>query len=247
MRTCWAKCLGNCSEKISREHPISRAMFGGDEVRVQGFPWCREAPRTISVASLTRKVLCQRHNAELSDLDRAGADARKAFIQTDRVADLHGALPTIGGYHVSLLDGRKFERWCLKTLISISFQGDSPIGRNANGRGEVDNDAVKLAFGLTDFPPRAGLYSIGSVGQDFSCEPHIRIAPFTGSGGYIFGGLFILFNFRFAVTLEDMGHDHIHVMQKSGISVMDRSAVHYRPLKLGIRVGEVDWTFVFDW
>lgn len=77
MKTCWAQCLGNCSGKISREHPISPSVFGGDEIVVQGFPWCRDRPKKISVANLTEKVLCQKHNSDLSDIDKAGSDARK--------------------------------------------------------------------------------------------------------------------------------------------------------------------------
>lgn len=239
--------MGSCSEKMSREHPISRAMFEGDEIRVQGFPWCRDTPRRISVGNLTKKVLCQKHNSELSDLDMVGGEARKAFSQTNRAGDFHGALPSIRGYHVAFLDGRKFERWCLKTLISISFLGECPIGGNANGPGRVDGEAVRLAFGLSDFQSGTGLYSIGSVGQEFSCAPHIRIAPLVGNEGHIFGALLIIFNFRFALMLEDMANDHIRIMSKGGISLVDRSEVCYRPAKLGIRVRGADWMFVFNW
>src|SRR5690348_7609366 len=33
---CWAACLGGCSNKISREHTITRSMFLDNEITVRG-------------------------------------------------------------------------------------------------------------------------------------------------------------------------------------------------------------------
>src|SRR5271169_3677011 len=82
MNTCWAACLGNCSDKISREHVITKSLFLDNEVTVNGLPWCVE-PKTIGMASLTAKILCSLHNSELSELDQEavlfGATMREAF------------------------------------------------------------------------------------------------------------------------------------------------------------------------
>lgn len=222
-------------------------MFGGDEIVVQGFPWCRDRPKKISVANLTKKVLCQKHNSDLSDIDKAGSDARKAFGQTQRSPNLHAALPKVDGSCQALLEGATFERWCVKTLVSISYQGECPIGENALGDGQVDSEVVKIAFGLSNFRPGAGLFSIGTDGQEFHCEPTIRIAPMLSDRGYIFGGLFVMHNFRFALMLEAIGNQRINIRDKDGKPLMDISDVCHRPSKMGIRVRGTDWIFNFAW
>lgn len=247
MKTCWAASLGNCKGKISREHPVSRSVFEGDEVFVQGFPWCSDRPKKVSVANLTRKVLCQKHNSDLSDIDKAGSEARKAFGQTQRSPNEVSALPNIGGFCNVAIGGAKFERWCLKTLVSISFEGECPIGKNAIGPGQVDGEVVELAFGLRKFSPGVGLYSIGSDGEEFRCAPSIRIAPAVCDRGYIWGAIFVIHNFRFAIMLEDIGKQRIHIHEGNGKSLMAVSDVCYQPAKIGVRVGGTDWIFNFMW
>src|SRR5215469_6528483 len=76
---CWAAELGSCSEKISREHLVSRALFAAPKVRVQGLPWCKGEPKEIGIESATGKILCKTHNSELSAIDQeAGALAKAA-------------------------------------------------------------------------------------------------------------------------------------------------------------------------
>jgi hypothetical protein len=67
-RKCWAAHVGGCSEKISREHLISRSLFPNPTVLVEGFDWC-EKPRKVGIDTLTRKILCTHHNSALSTAD----------------------------------------------------------------------------------------------------------------------------------------------------------------------------------
>jgi hypothetical protein len=71
MEECWANCLRNCSNKITREHLVSQSLFVVNRVVVQGFPWCKDAPKEVSLASLTAKILCSKHNNDLSHIDTA--------------------------------------------------------------------------------------------------------------------------------------------------------------------------------
>lgn len=222
-------------------------MFESDEVRVQGFPWCADAPRLISVASFTKKVLCQKHNSDLSQIDEAGASARKLFRQTQRIGDGYRALPTVGGYPTVLLSGRKFERWCLKTLISLSVGEDRLIGPKGSAPGKADAALVRLAFGLDEFGPDVGLYLVGTPGQEFSCPPQLRIMRLGPDDGHTIGALFIILNFRFALMLEPMGNERIYIHDSRSREVMGTSDVYYRPPRVPIRVRGVDWVFLFEW
>lgn len=69
--TCWANSLGGCGGGPSREHIISKSQFDDDVITVQGFRWCK-APKTVGLASLIAKNLCQNHNAALSPADLEG-------------------------------------------------------------------------------------------------------------------------------------------------------------------------------
>jgi len=129
---CWAECLGGCSDKMSREHLVSESLFPEGKVRVEGFPWCREAPKEIGIAGLTAKILCERHNNALSPIDTAGAAAFKAFEKTARLAATRERMKP---HHWNVvrdeINGPLFERWLLKTLINICCDQGLPIGRDS--------------------------------------------------------------------------------------------------------------------
>src|SRR5216684_5814407 len=84
LMSCWAKPIGGCSAKMSREHLISASVFPGRTVMVQGFPWCKDTPAEIGLSGLTAKILCEKHNKDLSPLDEAAdraADTLRAMHQ----------------------------------------------------------------------------------------------------------------------------------------------------------------------
>lgn len=86
MGECWAACLGNCGDKMSREHLISESIFPQGKVTVRGFPWCKDEAKEIGMAGLTAKILCEPHNHDLSPIDEAGAKAFKIFTEISRLA-----------------------------------------------------------------------------------------------------------------------------------------------------------------
>jgi len=85
---CWASCLGGCSDKISREHLVSQALFLEDKVRVQGFSWCKDVEKEIGISGLTSKILCSQHNNDLSPVDEAGAKAFATLREIRRIANV---------------------------------------------------------------------------------------------------------------------------------------------------------------
>ncbi len=105
---CYAKDLGNCSGKISREHVISEGILG-DKVGVQGLSWCLDEEVFIGKNSFTIKHLCQKHNSDLSPYD---SGIQKLFHSMDHM--LYGKKDFI--YTV---DGRLVEKWILKTAVNL--------------------------------------------------------------------------------------------------------------------------------
>ena len=73
---CFAGDLGGCSCKISAEHYVSDALLKkiGETNSVSGLAWLPEnEERCIGNSSLTSKILCERHNRDLSVLDSEAA------------------------------------------------------------------------------------------------------------------------------------------------------------------------------
>src|SRR6266581_2523260 len=120
MNDCWAACLGDCSDKISREHIITAGLFPDDKIIVQGLPWCRNERKEIGLAALTKKNLCTKHNSNLSVVDDAGISSMNVLREATQLTNLRIrhkiTRPRIMRFQI---DGRALERWFLKTFINI--------------------------------------------------------------------------------------------------------------------------------
>src|SRR5207245_4901734 len=89
---CWANQLGGCSQKITREHVVSRGLFDSEQIMVQGFKWCLNEPKKIGLSNLVAKILCKRHNNDLSDLDAAALRAFDIFRESIRLNQIRGKM-----------------------------------------------------------------------------------------------------------------------------------------------------------
>jgi hypothetical protein len=184
---CWAKCLGNCSQKMSREHTISQGLFNTDEIMVQGFPWCLDEPKCIGLANLVKKILCTAHNNALGELDDAAKRAFDVFREAVRLNNVRQKIkrPPVWNVKRLTIDGPQLERWFLKTLINLSFRGQWTIGVGAHLAGSVSSELVETAFGLRKFEPGAGMYTIARAGQQMDSTDRVNFTPLTlGSGLY---------------------------------------------------------------
>src|SRR5665213_2855249 len=82
LNVCWAACLGNCSNKMSREHIVTKAMYLDNEITVSGMPWCADEPKTVGMAGLTAKILCVAHNSALSKVDEEAVRFARAMRES---------------------------------------------------------------------------------------------------------------------------------------------------------------------
>ena len=187
---CWAASLGGCSDRKSGEHLVSKSLFVGQKVTVQGFSWCPE-PKQVGIGSLTANILCAKHNSELSPVDDGGAAAFHALREMMRISNVRknikGRITNVVHHHC---DGPLLERWLLKTLINISYRGDKPIGQGAKV-GKPTEDLVPIAYGLEPFPAGAGLSFIVHVGMQVRSTDVVKFAPIFRHGEYIDGGHFV--------------------------------------------------------
>lgn len=232
--TCWAHSIGGCSSKMSREHVVSKALFVGGQVDVRGLPWCKNETKRIGLANLTTKVLCKSHNERLSDVDSAGAQAFDVFRRMTETSNARKKMKR-GSWQVKRyeVNGPLLERWFLKTLINFCVEGSVPMGRENLAVGVVPPRLVQVAYGLTPFAGRSGLYSIVRSGMQINSTDTLEFAPLIKDGHHVEGGLFSFRGFSFLLFLEADGPP----AALSGLFIGD---VHLGGCQLNLRNSRVD-------
>jgi hypothetical protein len=211
---CWAAPLGNCADKITREHVVSKCLFETDTVMVQGFNWCLNEPKQIGLANLVGRILCKRHNEGLSDLDAAALNAFKVFREGIRLNQVRGRLKKPICWNVKRLEinGPLLERWFLKTLINLSIGGAWPIGSGVKGR--PSKELVEIAFGKRQFESGAGLYVAGRPGEKIDSMDRVNFTPMTDEANVLVAGRFNFRGYTFFLcltprTFEMLGASHL--------------------------------------
>ncbi len=152
---CYASCLGDCQGGDSREHYVSRSVLEliGNKVQVSGFPWQQpDEPMEIGIGALTSKVLCRRHNSEISPLDAAG----QVFLRVLKTSFDEALQGNHFAPEVFTIDGSRLERWLLKTLCGILA---------ISGAVEVPDKWITILFGREPFPEGSGLHLFGEPGR----------------------------------------------------------------------------------
>jgi hypothetical protein len=202
---CWAESLGDCSEKISREHIVSEGMFPEQILLIKGLHWCENEFKEISVTNFVKKVLCGWHNNSLTDVDQSGIDAMTAFRNEVQVNNARAPMKAVRWTVKNIaIDGRGLERWCLKTLINVAAEGKYKIGKDSETIGMPSARLVMIAFGKERFRPRAGLYGIGRLGN-LKISDHFRLIPYVNHKQILLGGLFGIHGYQFILYLEEEG------------------------------------------
>jgi hypothetical protein len=203
MKKCWANTLGDCSDKISREHIVSKSLFTGDKVSVHGFPWCKEEPVEVGISAITSKILCEDHNGRLSELDAAASHAFKVLREVERLSQVRRKLKKrywrVAKYKI---DGTLLERWFLKTTINICYRKDFLLDPNNNELGIPSQDIVQIAFGMAKFSNGRGLYNASYVGQDIYTSEAVSMQPiYRDSDNLLIGAFFFFFGFSFYLSI----------------------------------------------
>jgi hypothetical protein len=114
---CYAAGLSDCSDKISKEHYVSKSVLLaiGERPEASGLAFLADE-KPLPPAVLTSKILCERHNHALSPLDAAATE----FFNTLRGFDA-GLADDVAepSAETRTSSGDDVERWCLKTLAGL--------------------------------------------------------------------------------------------------------------------------------
>jgi hypothetical protein len=154
---CYARTLNDCSEEITREHFISKALLE----RLKGFEGTGMAwnpgPLPLGPNALRSWVLCKRHNNALSPLDGNIVqlyDLMRRFQDRKLVGDL-------------VLDGEDIERWSIKAMCGLFASGiveanGQPLDRSAT----IPKRYMRILFGYDRMPRQLGFAHAHTVFGD---------------------------------------------------------------------------------
>jgi len=159
MVNCWAQILGNCSDKQSVEHLISKAVMNehgtknGSNVM---FDFKSGIFKTVGPNAYVSKILCRLHNTELSKLD---AEAAKTYAALKKLTSLNylRTLHANSQVMVAAINGDLLERWFLKTAIDHIYGYAYKLTL-------PPKQLVEVVFGRRRFPELVGLSTIGHTG-----------------------------------------------------------------------------------
>jgi len=202
---CWASALGDCSNIQSREHYISKGMWPGDSITMEGI-W--DEPRTVGIDSLTVRSLCRTHNTALGPLDES---AKLAFAKIGEAFDKCNYRSRNRRHKFKVietrLDGLALERWALKFFIGsvTAWQRDLEWYPDMTPPLEPPLTAVRATFGLESLTYPAGLYCTAQVGDQFAQREGVGI-EIRSDGGAIIGARFHFRGIEFIIWL---GSDEI--------------------------------------
>ncbi len=239
MRACWAKSLGDCDGKpLTSEHMITRGMFDKKKIEMFGLSFLKEGEkREMSIDAVTVRALCGTHNSALSELDDAAIDFSNVLTEVDRVARVRRASPAKQWPRLALgVDGLRFERWCLKTLVNYSLHHPK------EAKGWVPSpELVEAIYGRRQLGPGIGFGIQFDVnGHDAALLHHSIAITFiskpneVGAGLLHFGGLFFICSW--AVPLSEL--------RIQGPSMAAGHAVWHPPQFL---LDDVNVAIKFDW
>lgn len=248
---CWAAAIGGCEGKLSREHVITESLFPTKElITVTGFPWCKGQEKQVSIASLTSKILCEKHNSQLSPLDENAADAFKKFEKGTLLTNSRlRASPPFKVHHFHI-DGYIFERWLLKTFINlcVTYQNSLFIG-NSEVAGVPSKELVEMCYGRAKFPGKSGMYLTGKVGQPMKIGPSVGFCPITYDGTHVVGGFFSFRGFQIYLSLfneELQNFDWISTTESANEWFGTIPSWHFKTITT--TVGNIpSFVFHFDW
>jgi hypothetical protein len=170
-------------------------------LRVSGMPWLK-AGQTLdtSVASLTAKILCQRHNEALSPLDTEAA--RFFYILREAVDDLKRKTLSLKPI-LHLVDGAALELWMVKVACGLYYSGATKDGVKVSNTHRINLEKARRALFQRDWDARAGLYFVES-GNKVAVQDSVAMAPITADNDSIFVGANVsLLGFTMGALFDD--------------------------------------------
>lgn len=155
----------------------------------------------MSIDSLGVKCLCKVHNEKLSDIDQAAIDT---FNTIRRLCEIRSARQKAGLKRKwrnarLIVDGRRFERWMLKTAINLSC-----VLKDEAAGWTPSREMVEVVFGRKTLPEGVGMGLLANVGETLGVGEMISCSLLHDKRRLdeIVAGLFMFGGYNFVCSWE---------------------------------------------
>lgn len=219
---CYARVSKDCDTELTREHFITDDLLNtisadGKIIVVEGAAWqCKtERRKEIGRASLSRRMLCRRHNTALSPLDKMAADFFRCCLEDHLDIfkylgnDRRRSFPR--GF--TMISGPYFELWMLKVFWGAIEAGAIEVDGQAAYRfrlGVTTRQLAEILWRGAPWPKTWGLYVLLDKDTDRPAVPKaIRLRP-ENAGSEILGGYVQITGFEYLLSFETPPVPHIH-------------------------------------
>tara|TARA_R110002073_G_scaffold10762_3_gene50752 strand:+ start:571 stop:1431 length:861 start_codon:yes stop_codon:yes gene_type:complete len=166
IRQCWASRADGCSEKISREHVVSKSILkriGHFNLQVE-HEGVVTFQKEIGINSATVKFLCKNHNSALSPYDKEGLKFIKTidgFSQSDNI--IEGEFTDRFGIRRLVVDGYNLERWAAKTFLNSAAFIQAVDTNEPAWTGGSSNSVFDAIFDCKPIEKPFGLYQVRGI------------------------------------------------------------------------------------
>jgi len=250
---CWATVLGHCEGKQSKEHYMSRGLWKGRTIKVRGFSWLKGKDREIGIGSFQSRILCERHNHELSPLDAEAQKLLETLEQIIRNLRTNAPFKSRAAYRKPKtwhVDGLKVERWAAKFLVGLVCAEEAGAKWHDSRSRALEPPAwvVQAIFDHGEFRRPAGLYFATSYQADL--VGGLGIGPLSHPvSEEIVGGDISFGGFRFVIWLTHDPMESFSIPPPTGVvSNLNESDLKYRLELMRFPIGNVvNQKLVFHW
>jgi hypothetical protein len=238
---CYASLLGDCDGKITKEHFISASLLkhlhNDPEFSISGFmrPGI-DAIYSKTPLSMSAKMLCKKHNEDLSELDNE-------ILKISRISADAWAHSSKGLALHCNVRGDFLERWVLKVTIGQAISGNAAKNDIPVKMFQPSVNWLNILFGKTTMPERLGLYFAPKI-IDFLAQDSN-----TNKGAFIFAPLFMETEFIGAMT-RLFGFPFILTMAMSSENYSQNPLLEgslYRPKQTTLHLHQSSLTLKLDW
>jgi hypothetical protein len=197
-------------------------------VNAFGLEWCKDAPKSIGIASATAKILCKTHNEALSPFDAEASKLSRFF--TSNVWDNPLKSDTI------TLSGLLLEKWAIKTCVNLGFIG--ALDPETHAQIAPDETLVRIVFNRLLPPEGMGLYFIhGKVSnEDYQVGLSWKAIRNRTSEDRVVGMTLVFNGFRFVVSLVPVRAEAL-LLKMGTVDGFDfaLAKIDYRPRNIRMR------------
>lgn len=206
MIKCWASVLGDCDSQ-SREHYVSRGLWTNEVLTVVVPSWNGGRPTQIHLNSLFSKILCEKHNKALSNLDREAKKYFKAIGSIISDVEQKQTLRRSSIWSPLRFDvnGVFLERWLFKLAIGIIsvLKKENLWALSGSPSGVPPRRLVRMVFGLEEIPKPFGVYSMLQIGKNPDFMEEVTFAPYTNDKDEYIAAAISIRTIPFLIWMDD--------------------------------------------